>query len=179
MEDEIKRRIAMAKSNFADMSSLFKDRKLSMELKVRLLKGYIWSVISYGCESWTLTVNMRKKLEAAEMWFHRRMLHVRVPYTSYKTNESVLRRAGQTRQLLKIIDRRQLTFLGHSIRKGELEDLCLSGKISGKKARGGQRRTFLDNFKEDPCLKDPRRLWNTARCRKEWQSLVHRGPHRT
>ena len=50
------------------------------------------------------------------------------------------------RELLKTISDRQLKFLDHSIRKGMLEDLSLSGKIPEKRARGGQRKTFLDNF---------------------------------
>ena len=49
------------------------------------------------------------------------------------------------RQLLKIIERRHLKFLGHYSWRGKLENLCL-GKVNGKRARGRQRKTFLQNF---------------------------------
>jgi len=54
---------------------------------------------------------------------------------------------GQERKLLCCIEQRQLKFVGHVIRKGVLEDLALSGRIPGKRARGAQRFTFINNFK--------------------------------
>ena len=133
-EKEIRRRIGMAKTSFNQMSPVLKDRKLSIPLKVRLLKCFVWSVLLYGCESWTLSAALTRNIEATEMWFYRRML--RVSYTAHETNISVLQRMGQERQLLRTIKERQTRFTGHIIRKGELEDLILAGKVQGKKARG-------------------------------------------
>ena len=96
-EKEIRRRIGMAKTSFNQMSPVLKDRKLSIPLKVRLLKCFIWSVLLYGCESWTLSAALTRNIEATEMWFYRRML--RVSYTAHETNISVLQRMGQERQL--------------------------------------------------------------------------------
>ena len=39
-------------------------------------------------------------------------------------------------------------FLGHLFSKSMLGDLSVSGKILGKRGRGGQRNIFLDNFEE-------------------------------
>ena len=163
-EKEIRRRIGMAKTSFNQMSAIFKDRKLSIKLKVRLLKCYIWSVLLYGCEAWTLSSATTNNLEAAEMWFYRRML--RISYTAHETNISVLKRVGQKRQLLHTIQERQIKFTGHIIRKGELEDLCLAGKIPGKKARGGQRLLFLKQIKDNANLSNPRAIWDAARNRE-------------
>ena len=71
---------------------------------------------------------------------------LRISYVDRVKNEEVLQRVKMKRELLHTIRQRQLKFLGHAIRKGALEDLSLSGKIPGKRARGGQRKTFLDNF---------------------------------
>ena len=62
------------------------------------------------------------------------------------TNEEVLKRARETLAPLRTIERRQLSFLGHVIRKECLEELSLAGKIDGKRARGGQRTTFPPKF---------------------------------
>ena len=129
------------------MSPVLNDRKLSIQLKVRLLKCFIWSVLLYGCESWTLSAALTRNIEATEMWFYRRML--RVSYTAHETNISVLQRMGQERQLLRTIKERQTRFTGHIIRKGQLEDLILAGKVQGKKARGGQRLLFLNQVMEN------------------------------
>ena len=163
-EKEIRRRIGMAKTSFNQMSPvLIKDRKLSIPLKVRLLKCFIWSVLLYGCESWTLSAALTRNIEATEMWFYRRML--RVSYTAHETNISVLQRMGQERQLLRTIKERQTSFTGHIIRKGELEDLILAGKVQGKKARGGQRLLFLNQVMENTGLTSLRTIWDAARNR--------------
>ena len=162
-EKEIRRRIGMAKTSFNQMSPVLKDRKLSIPLKVRLLKCFMWSVLLYGCEPWTLSAALTRNIEATEMWFYRRML--RVSYTAHETNISVLQRMGQERQLLRTIKERQTRFTGHIIRKGELEDLILAGKVQGKKARGGQRLLFLNQVMENTGLTSPRTIWDAARNR--------------
>jgi len=45
---------------------------------------------------------------------------------------------------LKVITSRQIRFLGHVLRKNELEAIALTGKIEGKWARGRQRKMFLN-----------------------------------
>ena len=147
-EKKIRRRIGMAKTSFNQMSPVLKDRKLPIQLKVRLLKCFIWSVLLYGCDSWTLSAALTRNIEATEMWFYRRM--IRVSYTAHETNISVLQRMGQERQLLRTIKERQTRFTGHIIRKGELEDIILAGKVQGQKARGGQRLLFLNQVMETP-----------------------------
>ena len=120
-EKERKRHINLAKSSFNSMKNIFRDRKLSIHLKTRLLKCFVWSVLMHGCETWTLTAKIRKNIEAAEMWFYRRILHI--PWTALQTNETVLQKMGHERKLLCCIEQRQIKFLGHAKRKGELEDL--------------------------------------------------------
>ena len=59
------------------------------------------------------------------------------------SNSEVLSMAGTEKKLIQAIRRRQLQFLGHVLRKQELEDVALTGKIEGKRARGKQRLTYL------------------------------------
>ena len=93
------------------------------------------------------------------MWIYRRML--RISYVDRVTNEEVLHRVKQERSLVAVFERRQKAFIGHSIRKAKLEELSLSGKIPGRRARGGQRITLLKNIN-----KDVRNLWKDALQRK-------------
>ncbi|KAG1653071.1 Peroxisome biogenesis factor 1 [Nymphon striatum] len=62
-------------------------------------------------------------------------------------NERVIERAQTSKELLKDIQKRQLTFLGHCIRKEKLECVALQGRIEGKRARGRQRIKFIDTTK--------------------------------
>ena len=86
---EIKKRTATAKDAFRKLSLILKNRNISMTTKFRVLKTYVWSTLTYGCECWTITSDIEKKIEAAEMWFIRRML--RISWTEKKPNVNVLR----------------------------------------------------------------------------------------
>ena len=48
---------------------------------------------------------------------------------------------------------RQRKFAGHVIRKEELEQFIMTGKIQGKKARGRQRRMMLRSMTDDYAIK--------------------------
>ena len=64
------------------------------------------------------------------------------------SNSEVLSIAGTERKLIQAIRRRQLQFLGHILRKQELEDVALTGKIEGKRERGKQRLTYISRLSQ-------------------------------
>ena len=72
-DKEIRRRIGIAKSTFTSMNIILTARNISIAVRLRVLKWYIWSTLLYGCETWTISGDMIKKLEALETWFYRRM----------------------------------------------------------------------------------------------------------
>ena len=82
------------------------------------------------------------------MWCFRRMQQM--SWSAKKSNENVLRQIGQHPRSLKSIKIRQMSFLGHVIRKEKLEHLSLTGVIPGKRARGRQRQTYLQQFTKCP-----------------------------
>ena len=116
-------------------------RNISIPVRLRVLKCYIWSTMLYACETWTLSKGMLKNLEAEEHWFLRRML--RIPWTDKVSTCEIFRRAGVGKGLMQDIIRRQMTFLGHVIRKDELEKVVLTGYVEGTRDRGKKRETFL------------------------------------
>ncbi|GFO22251.1 hypothetical protein PoB_004875600 [Plakobranchus ocellatus] len=79
------------------------------------------------------------------MWFIRRMM--RISWTEKKSNELILKKANLERSLIKTIRQRQVQFLGHTCRHKGLEHLAVTGKIEGKRGRGRQRITFIENLK--------------------------------
>jgi len=56
------------------------------------MKALVWPVATYGCESWTLRKNEETHLDAFEIKGLREIL--RVSWTTKKTNELVLTKAG-------------------------------------------------------------------------------------
>ena len=81
---------------------------------------------------------------------------------------------NQKRNLLRCIEKRQLEFVGHLICKEKIENLALSERLPGKRARGSQRYTFTKNFNK--IFKHRTELWESPQNRTLWQSIVvHRG----
>ena len=152
------------------MRGILTNMNLSRGIRLRVLKGYIWSGMIYGCESWTISKEMRKSLEATEMWFLRRML--RIPWTARRTNKEVLQMSGTKRELLTVIMKRQLGLLGHVLRRDGLRSTRLLGMIEGKSARGRQRLTYMDGIKEAAYIRGIGEVTKLARDRKKWKSIV-------
>ena len=102
--NEIKRRIVLAKQAFINLGYILRNKKMSFRIRFRLLKCYVWSVFLYVCESWTMTNETIKKVNALELWFLRRMQ--RISWTAHVTNETVLKQTCQVRQRLNRIKNR-------------------------------------------------------------------------
>ena len=72
-----------------NLDSIFKRRDITLPTKVCLVKAMVFSVVMYGCESWTVKKAERRRIDAFELWCWRRLL--RVPWTSRRSNQSILK----------------------------------------------------------------------------------------
>jgi hypothetical protein len=61
-----------------------------------------------------LRMDDENRIQAAEMWFYRRLL--RVKWTDKRTNESVLKELGVQCLMLSEISKKRLKYLGHANR---------------------------------------------------------------
>ena len=109
--------------------------------------------------------DMIKKLEALETWFYRLVL--RISWKEKVTNVEVYRRMNTSTSLFIDVVHRQLTFLVHILRKGELENLVVTGFVDDKRDRGRQRETFLTYLRKI-VGKSPLELINLAKNRDVW-----------
>ena len=51
---EIKRRLLLGRKVMTNLDSIFKSRDITLPTKYRLVKAMVFSVVLYGCESWTV-----------------------------------------------------------------------------------------------------------------------------
>ena len=52
---EIKRRLLLGRNVIiANLDSILKSRDITLPTKVHLVKAVVFSVVMYGCESWTI-----------------------------------------------------------------------------------------------------------------------------
>ena len=59
---EIKRHLLLGRKVIINLDSIFKSRDMTLPAKVCLVKTMVFSVVMYGCESWTI-----KKAEHEEL----------------------------------------------------------------------------------------------------------------
>ena len=67
-DKEIDRRKNIAKEKFSSMAKLLTSKRLKVSTKLKIVKCYIYSIFTYGCEDWTLSNVLEDKIEAFEMW---------------------------------------------------------------------------------------------------------------
>ena len=73
----------------SNLGSILKSRDISLPTKVYLVKAMVFSVVMYGCESWTKKKAEHRRIDAFELWCWRRLL--RVPWTGRGSNLSILK----------------------------------------------------------------------------------------
>ena len=106
---DVDRRIGMAKSRMIDLGNIWKDKDLSISLKLKILKVLVWTTVMYGAEGWTLKKEEKKKIQSAELWFYRILLNL--TWHHRRTNQSILDELRVKRELFGNIVKRKLTFL--------------------------------------------------------------------
>ena len=109
-------------NTYIDLNDIWKDRGIPTVLKVQLLKSLIWPVMMYGSEAWTLRSDEANKIDAAELWFYRRLL--RVSWTDKRTNESILSELNTIRISSSAKNKRKLRYVGHTVRHNNTSLLC-------------------------------------------------------
>ena len=73
---EVKRRLLLGRKVMTNLDSILKSRDITLPKKVHLVKGMIFPVVVYGCESWTIKKAKRGRTDAFELWCWRRLLRV-------------------------------------------------------------------------------------------------------
>ncbi|GFO09050.1 hypothetical protein PoB_003555500 [Plakobranchus ocellatus] len=95
-------------------------------------------------------------------------------------NEEVLTEAQTTRQLMNKIRKRQAKFVGHVIRRNQLEHLVTTGKFDGKRGRGRPREKMLDSLADWMNIEKPSEMIRKMSCRDGWRSMIaHASRHGT
>ena len=96
---------------------------------------WIFPVVMYGCESWTIKKAEHKRIDAFELWYCRRLL--RVPWTARRSNQSTLTEISPGCSLEGLMLKLKLQYFGHLMQRADsLEKTLMLGKIEGRRRRG-------------------------------------------
>ena len=84
---EILSRIAQTTAALTRLKPVWIDKSISLSSKIRLIRSLVTSTFLYACESWTLTAELQRRIQATEMRCYRKILHT--SYKDHVTNEEV------------------------------------------------------------------------------------------
>ena len=51
-----------------NLDSMLKSRDITLPTKVRLVKAIVFTVVMYGCESWTVKKTECQRIDAFALW---------------------------------------------------------------------------------------------------------------
>ena len=94
-----------------NLDSVLKSRNITLPTKVHIVKGIVFPVVMYGCESWTIKKAECQKTDAFELWCWRRFL--RVPWTARRSNQSILKEISPEYSLQGLMLKLKLQYFGH------------------------------------------------------------------
>ena len=71
---EIKRCLLLGGKVITNLDNILKSRYITLPTKVHLVKVMVFSVVMYGCESWTIKKAEHQRIDAFNLWFWRRLV---------------------------------------------------------------------------------------------------------
>lgn len=173
-EAEINERIDKTIKLYYAMNQKFINKKeITKQTKIKVFNTIYRPVLTYGCESWNLSIRQKNKIQAMEMKYLRRVLGV--------TREDRIRNI-QIREELGVkpvthfIEQRQLSWWGHIQRMNNNRQVKLvyEARPQTKRKRGRPRKTW--NQEISRILHERGKTWveakNLAKNRKEWKKFI-------
>ena len=121
-----------------NIDSVLNSRDITLPTKVYIVKAMVFSVVTYGCESWTVKKAECQRIDAFKLWCWRRLL--RVPWTARRSNQSILGEINPEYSLEGLMLKLKLQYCGHLMQTDDsLEKSLMMGKSERRRRRGHQK----------------------------------------
>ena len=124
---------------------------MSLSSKISLMRSLVTSIFLYACESWTLTAEIQRKMQATEMKCYRKIL--RISYKDRVTNEEVCAKIQQAirphEDLLTIVKKHNCSGVDMShVHHQVWPKLFCKARWKGGRKQGRQKKRWEDNIRE-------------------------------
>ena len=136
------------------------------------MRSLVKSIFLYSCESWTLTAELQRRIQAMEMRWYCKLLHI--SYKDHVTNKEVRAKiqqaTGPHEDLLTIVNKRKLQWYDHVSCSSGLSKTILQDTVKGsedKTDRGRGVKTASGNGQAWGSA-SPRGQWRTGENGENW-----------
>ncbi len=154
-------------------TALWSRREISRKAKSRVCTAVVRTILLYGCESWPVRVEDRKRLEVFD---EERLRRIKRCYRSDRVLCAVLRKRLQLPTLPARVLQRHLRWFGHADRgaPGESMRELINPDVprTWRMRTGGQLKTWATTLKEVLVLLIGSAVVGIRRWDKKWASLA-------
>ena len=171
--DEISRRTGKASAAFRSLNKIWKSKKISLSMKLKLYNSNVISVLLYSAETWQLKKTQERKLDAFDSRCLRNILGIK--WSDHITNIEVRSRSNQP-YVTDILRKRRLKWFGHVQRLPEsrIAHQVFQWQPEGRRPRGRPKTTWKHTVERD--LGDRNTNWEEAcrlsRDRGQWSAFI-------
>jgi hypothetical protein len=170
MSGEVGRRISAANAAFWSLSKLWKNTRVSTQIKTKVYVAIVRSSLLYGAENWALTVMEKSMLEVADRNRLRWIAGIR--WNDTVSNQELYKRLNVPK-IDTFIMRRRWNWLGHILRMSPTRlpkhVLWWKGNVQAgaRRSVGAPKKNWLQLVLKESWDKLP---WNVLQIRKpQWK----------
>ena len=137
------------------------------------MHSLVTSIFLHACESWTLTAEVKRRIQAMEMRCYCKILCI--SYKDHVSNEEARAKIQQAirphEDLLTTVKRCRQQWYGHVSRSSGLANTILQGTVKGGRSQGRQRMRWEDNIRKWTGLEFAESQ-RAVKNREKWRKLV-------
>ena len=133
---KIKKYLLLGRKAMTNLDNILKSRDIILPTKVHIVKGMVFPVVMYWCDTWIINEPECQKIDAFELWCWRRLL--KVAWTA-RSNQSILKEIKLECSLEGLMLKLKCQYFGHLMCLADsLEKILILGKIEGTQRKGWQ-----------------------------------------